>query len=125
MPAPNYHNYTTVSGSTLASYQTGSISLNNTLLAHQPTEPGNYNAAVTWTGGETTGTWGAFLISGSAGVDPLSTITTAGGVAIEINNFADHKLFEIGVTAISGSVAGCAEVYLFQRRHEIIVKEKN
>mgnify|MGYP003629612190 CR=1 FL=1 len=110
MAAPNYHNYTEVSGSPTAQW---------TFIENQATEPGHYNAAETWTGGETTGTWGAFLISGSAGVNPTATITVAGGVEIEINNFADHKLFEIGVTTISGSAAADAEVYLFKRRREV------
>tara|TARA_R110002049_G_C9052979_1_gene553675 strand:+ start:220 stop:534 length:315 start_codon:yes stop_codon:yes gene_type:complete len=104
MAAPDYHNYTTVSGST---------------LEYTTLPAGNYNTVETWTGGETSGTWDAFLISGSAGVDALSTITVANGVAIEINNFADHKLFEIGVTNISGSAAGLAEVYLFKKGRRI------
>tara|TARA_R110000782_G_scaffold10252_6_gene32175 strand:+ start:3837 stop:4151 length:315 start_codon:yes stop_codon:yes gene_type:complete len=104
MAAPNYHNYTEVSGST---------------LEYTSSPVGNYNAAETWTGGETTGTWGAFLISGSAGVNPTATITVAGGAEIEINNFADHKLFEIGVTTISGSAASDAEVYLFKKGRRI------
>ena len=104
MASPNYHNYTTVSGST---------------LEYTTTQAGNYNTAETWTGGETSGTWDAFLISGSAGVNAAAAITVAGGVSIEINNFADHKLFEIGVTNISGSAAGDAEVYLFKKGRRI------
>ena len=104
MASPNYHNYTTVSGST---------------LEYTSTPVGNYNTAETWTGGETSGTWDAFLISGSAGVNAAAAITVAGGVSIEINNFADHKLFEIGVTNISGSAAGDAEVYLFKKGRRI------
>lgn len=104
MAAPNYHNYTEVSGST---------------LEYTSSPVGNYNAAETWAGGETIGAWGAFLISGSAGVNPTATITVAGGVEIEINNFADHKLFEIGVTTISGSAAPGAEVYLFKKGRRI------
>ena len=104
MASPNYHNYTTVSGST---------------LEYTSTPVGNYNTAETWSGGETAGSWDAFLISGSAGVDALSTITVAAGVSIEINNFADHKLFEIGVTNISGSGTPGAEVYLFKKGRRI------
>ena len=78
MASPNYHNYTTVSGST---------------LEYTSTPVGNYNTAETWSGGA--------------------------GVSIEINNFADHKLFEIGVTNISGSAAGDAEVYLFKKGQRI------
>ena len=104
MPTPNYHNYTTVSGS---------------VLEYTSTPVGNYNSAETWAGGETAGSWSAFLISGSAGVDTGSTITVAGGATIKINNFADHKLFEIGVTNISGSAAGDAEVYLFKKGRRI------
>ena len=104
MPAPNYHNYTTVSGSTLE-YTTSPI--------------GNYNSAETWSGGETAGSWSAFLISGSAGVNATAAITVAGGAEIEINNFADHKLFEIGVTNISGSATAGAEVYLFTKGRRI------
>ena len=104
MPAPNYHNWTTVSGST---------------LEYTSTPVGNYNTAETWAGGETAGSWDAFLISGSAGIDPTANVTVAGGVAIEINDFADHKLFEIGVTNISGSLAPGAEVYLFKKGRRI------
>ena len=104
MPAPNYHNWTTVSGST---------------LEYTSTPVGNYNTAETWAGGETAGSWDAFLISGSAGIDPTANVTVAGGVAIEINDFADHKLFEIGVTNISGSQAPGAEVYLFKKGRRI------
>ena len=104
MPTPNYHNYTTVSGST---------------LEYTTTPAGNYNTAETWTGGETAGVWDALLISGSAGIIPGAAITVAGGVAIEINNFADHKLFEIGVTNISGSAIAGGEVYLFKKGRRI------
>jgi hypothetical protein len=124
MASPNYHNWTTVSGSTLSQYQTGSISSNNTLIEHDASQPGLYNDATAWTGGETLGTWGAFLISGSAGIDATATISVAGGVEIEINDFADHKLFEIGVTAISGSSTPGAKVYLFKRRRDVIAKER-
>ena len=124
MAAPNYHNYTTVSGSTLSRLQTGSISTNNTLIDHDASQPGHYNNATAWSGSQSTGTWGAFLISGSAGIDATATITVAGGTEIEINNFADHKLFEIGVTNISGSAPSGAEVYLFERRRDITVKER-
>ena len=104
MSAPDYHNYTTVSGSTLE-YATSPI--------------GNYNKAETWSGGETAGTWDAFLISGSAGIDVTSTVTVADGVAIKIQNFTDRKLFEIGVTNISGSATPGAEVYLFKKGRRI------
>ena len=104
MASPNYHNYTTVSGST---------------LEYTTSPAGNYNTAETWTGGETAGTWDAFLISGSAGIDPTANVTVADGVAIEINDFADHKLFEIGVTNISGSGTPGAEVYLFKKGRRI------
>ena len=103
MSTPNYHNNNSLSGSIWSTLQNTS------------TEVGSYNSAETWTGGETSGTWDAFLISGSLGVNPLATITVAKGAEIEINNFADHKLFEIGVTNISGSAAGQAEVYLFKK----------
>ena len=99
MAAPNYHNVNSLSGSLFSSL--GSV--------------GNYTEAETWTGGETSGRWAAFLISGSAGVNTLATVTVAGGAAIKIGNFEDSKLFEIGVTNISGSADGQAEVYLFKQ----------
>jgi hypothetical protein len=104
MASPNYHNWTTVSGST---------------LEYTSTPVGNYNTAETWSGGETAGAWDAFLISGSTGINATAKVTVADGVAIEINNFADHKLFEIGVTNISGSAAPGAEVYLFKKGRRI------
>tara|TARA_R110000851_G_scaffold161980_1_gene305678 strand:- start:1256 stop:1633 length:378 start_codon:yes stop_codon:yes gene_type:complete len=122
MPTPNYHNYTAVSGSALAQYQTGSIATHRTLVEHVDGQPGHYNDALAWSGSESSDTWGAFLISGSAGIEPNATITVAGGAEISINNFADHKLFEIGVTNISGSAPSGGEVYLFKRRREVTAK---
>ena len=98
MPTPNYHNINNLSGSYWSTLKT----------------PGHYKSAETWTGGETSGKWDAFLISGSTGVNTLAAITVADGVAIKIGNFEDSKLFEIGVTNISGSTDGQAEVYLFK-----------
>tara|TARA_R110000744_G_scaffold371283_1_gene482191 strand:- start:21 stop:341 length:321 start_codon:yes stop_codon:yes gene_type:complete len=106
MASPNYHNYTEVSGST---------------LEYTSSPAGNYNAAETWNGGESTGNWDAFLISGSSGAGAAAAITIAGANAttIRINNFEDQKLFEIGVTKVSGSEEGMAEVYLFKKGRRI------
>ena len=106
MAAPNYHNYTTISGST---------------LEYTSLPAGNYHTAETWNGGELTGTWDAFLISGSSGAHSTAAITIAGANATEIriNNFEDQKLFEIGVTKVSGSAEGISEVYLFTKGQRI------
>jgi len=102
MPTPNYHNHNSLSGSIWSTLKSAA-------------DIGRYNSAETWTGGEVSGKWDAFLISGSTGVNTLAAITVADGVAIKIGNFEDSKLFEIGVTNISGSTDGQAEVYLFQK----------
>ena len=102
MPTPNYH---------LEHNQTGS--------GHNPRAefPGKYISARTWSGGQLdlSGSdygYGAFLRSGSV---TNGEITVAGGAAIAINNFEENRLFEIGVTKISGSLAPGGEIYIFKQ----------
>ena len=125
MPAPNYHNYTTVSGSTLSRLQTGSISSNNTLVEHPATEPGEYNGAELWTGGLVSGDWGGIIKSGSAtAITVDSYFKSPGGVNIPLGVIESQTLYEIGVTEVSGSAGQLGGVYLFKRRRDITVKER-
>jgi len=134
MAAPNYHNYTTVSGSTVNSSETASFfqhvpaTASLHLIDHITLEPGKYNGAELWTGGHMSGSWGGLMRSGSADSTHGSTIiTVAGGVTIPARAFRADQIHEVGFTDISGSVVlNTAGVYLFklQRQRELIVKER-
>tara|TARA_R110000851_G_scaffold284728_1_gene438317 strand:- start:1310 stop:1645 length:336 start_codon:yes stop_codon:yes gene_type:complete len=108
MPTPNYHNYTS------------SILSQDTFVEHQATEPGEYNAAEVWNGGELTGIWGGMMKSGSAtAIEHSAILTSANGVNIPLNAFKSQTFYEVGITSISGSDDNGGGVYLFKRRRNV------